>query len=61
MPTYEYRCNENPDHKYVEIRGINEDASRDTCDRTGCQGRLIRVFSAPPITFKGTGFHAKKG
>jgi putative FmdB family regulatory protein len=61
MPTYEYRCNENPDHKYVEVRSINVNVSRETCDKPGCQGRLIRVFSAPPITFSGSGFNAKKG
>ena len=61
MPTYEYRCNENPEHIFVEVRGMDDAPSRDTCDRPGCQGRLIRVFSAPPITFKGGGFHATNG
>jgi putative FmdB family regulatory protein len=61
MPTYEYKCSENPEHKFVEIRGITEEASRETCAESGCEGRLIRVFSAPPITFKGGGFHAKNG
>lgn len=61
MPTYEYKCSKNADHTYVEVRGMTEDATRTTCAVEGCQGKLIRVFGAPPITFKGTGFHAKHG
>ena len=56
MPTYEYKCNENPEHKFVEIRGITADATRSTCAEEGCEGKLLRVFTAPPITFNGTGF-----
>lgn len=59
MPTYEYKCSINSEHTYKEIRSINENASRDTCATEGCEGRLLRVFSAPPITFKGTGFQHK--
>lgn len=61
MPTYEYKCELDHAHKYVEIRGITEAATRETCAEEGCQGKLLRVFSAPPITFKGTGFqHANR-
>jgi predicted nucleic acid-binding Zn ribbon protein len=56
MPTYEYKCDLIPEHKFVEVRGITESASRSTCAEDGCNGRLLRVFSAPPITFKGPGF-----
>lgn len=61
MPTYEYKCENNDEHKFKEIRGMTEEASRTTCAEEGCDGRLIRVFSAPPITFNGTGFSAKNG
>jgi predicted nucleic acid-binding Zn ribbon protein len=61
MPTYEYKCDKDESHKYSEIRGITEDAKRLTCAEDGCDGKLIRVFSAPPITFNGTGFSAKHG
>ena len=61
MPTYEYKCNTNTEHRYVEIRGITQNATRETCAEDGCSGRLLRVFSAPPITFKGSGFqHVNK-
>lgn len=56
MPTYEYKCDTNPEHKFVEIRGITETSTVTTCAEEGCEGKLLRVFSAPPITFKGTGF-----
>jgi putative FmdB family regulatory protein len=57
MPSYEYKC---PDgHTYVEVRSINAEASRDTCPE--CDKPITRVFSAPPITFKGGGFHANHG
>lgn len=61
MPTYEYKCEKDPEHKYVEIRGINEEQKQTTCAADSCGGRLLRVFGAPPIVFKGTGFSAKKG
>jgi predicted nucleic acid-binding Zn ribbon protein len=61
MPTYEFKCSENPEHKYQEIRGINDPQVATTCAEEGCEGRLIRVFGTPPITFKGTGFSAKRG
>jgi putative FmdB family regulatory protein len=61
MPTYEYKCSENPDHRFKEIRSITADASRTTCAEKGCQGKLITVFGTPPIVFKGSGFHSKRG
>jgi putative FmdB family regulatory protein len=58
MPTYEYKCEKNAEHKYTEIRGINDEQVVKTCAEEGCDGKLLRVFSAPPVTFKGTGFHS---
>lgn len=57
MPTYEYVCLK--DHKYQEVRGINEEQQRDDCPE--CGEKLKRIFSAPPITFNGTGFSQKRG
>jgi predicted nucleic acid-binding Zn ribbon protein len=59
--TYEYKCSIDSEHKYVEVRSINAEVSRTTCAAKGCGGKLIRVFSAPPITFKGSGFSSTKG
>lgn len=61
MPTYEYKCSNNEEHKYKEIRGMKENPSRSTCAEEGCNGSLIRIFGTPPITFNGTGFSAKRG
>jgi putative FmdB family regulatory protein len=58
MPTYEYKCEKNLEHKYVEIRAINEEQVKKTCVEEGCDGKLLRVFSAPQVTFKGTGFNS---
>lgn len=54
MPTYEYKCDNG--HVYLEIRGMTEESKVSTCQEEGCGLQLKRVFSAPPINFKGTGF-----
>jgi len=59
MPTYSYICENG--HKYEEIRSMTENLQKTTCAETPCGTTLKRVFSAPPITFKGGGFHAKSG
>jgi putative FmdB family regulatory protein len=61
MPTYEYKCSQNTEHKFSEIRGMTEEPTRSTCAEKGCDGKLLRVFGTPPITFNGTGFSAKRG
>jgi putative FmdB family regulatory protein len=61
MPTYEYKCSDNPEHKFTEIREISKEASRSTCAAKECNGKLLRIFSAPPITFNGTGFSKRNG
>jgi putative FmdB family regulatory protein len=60
MPTYEYKCSENSEHKYSEERGMSEDQKQLTCVSEGCSGKLQRVFNAPPISFKGGGFSTNK-
>jgi putative FmdB family regulatory protein len=54
LPTYQYVCKKG--HPYEEIRSMTEDQRRKTCVNKGCGTKLSRVFSAPPITFKGAGF-----
>lgn len=55
IPTYEYKC---PLCKadYSEIRGILEQEKKTQCDN--CKVDYIRVFSAPRVTFNGSGFYA---
>jgi putative FmdB family regulatory protein len=61
MPTYEYKCSEKPEHQFTEKREMSAEPSRLTCAESGCNGRLIRIFGAPPITFKGMGFNSRQG
>jgi putative FmdB family regulatory protein len=60
MPTYEYVC-EKCDASYEETRGMNEPQKETTCAADGCSGNLKRIFTAPPIQFKGTGFSSNRG
>jgi putative FmdB family regulatory protein len=61
MPTYEYKCSENPEHRFTENREMSKEASRSICVKPDCSGRLIRIFAAPSITFNGTGFNSSRG
>jgi hypothetical protein len=56
MPTYEYKCDNG--HLYSEVRLMTENSSVSTCKEEGCLLELKRVFSAPPVTFKGPGFYS---
>lgn len=64
MPTYEYKCSEHPDdpeHRYEEFRNISSSEPENLiCKVEGCGAKLTRVFSAPPINFKGGGFSTNK-
>jgi putative FmdB family regulatory protein len=60
MPTYEYVC-EKCDASYKETRGMNEPEKKTTCAAASCGGNLKRIFNAPPIQFKGTGFSSNRG
>lgn len=53
MITYEYKCKENG-HLYSEMRSINEDQKNTECPE--CGSTLLRIYSVPPIMFKGEGF-----
>lgn len=53
MPTYTYEC---PCGQVLDvIHGMTEDPDVD-CDN--CGGPMDRIFSAPQIAFKGSGFYS---
>lgn len=53
MPLYEYKCTKCG--HVAEIRhGFNENYE-EPC--SACGGRMVRVFSAAPVLFKGSGFY----
>ena len=54
MPTYEYRCLE-CENQYEAREGFDAPPVQ-ACPR--CGGRAKRLYSAPPIVFKGSGFYA---
>ena len=53
MPTYEYEC-EKCSLRFEIKKRFSENGSA-LCPRWGCEGR--RVFTPPPIIFKGSGFY----
>ena len=53
MPLYEYRC-EKCGHR-IEIIQTFSDRPLKTCPE--CKGKLVKVFSAPALQFKGSGFY----
>ena len=53
MPTYEYRCVE-CDNQYETKEGFDAPSTQ-PCPK--CGGRARRVFSPPPIVFKGSGWY----
>lgn len=53
MPTYEYRCADCK-NQYETREGFDA-PSRQPCPR--CGGNAKRIFSAPPIVFKGSGWY----
>jgi len=54
MPTYEYACR-NCGHRFDIVQKMIED-SLAICPE--CGGELRKVFAAPAISFKGSGFYA---
>jgi putative FmdB family regulatory protein len=53
MPTYEYECHDC--HRRVEAVQKFTDPALTVCEH--CGGELRKVFSAPGIAFKGSGFY----
>ena len=54
MPRYDYECNDCL--KRVEIEHNFDDVRSRDCE--GCGGMLFKVFTAPAVHFKGTGFYS---
>jgi putative FmdB family regulatory protein len=57
MPIYDYKCN-TCDLKMTLIRKITEPAPIPLC--ANCVKDLVRVYDAPGVTFKGTGWAGKE-
>ena len=53
MPTYEYRCRECGEHLEV-VQSFSDDPLTE-CPT--CSGHLRKLFGAPGIAFKGSGFY----
>ena len=56
MPTYEYSCKEFGNYGSV-YRSYKEDDGGMNCPK--CKIDMVRVFSAPGISFKGDGWAGK--
>lgn len=54
MPTYEYKCRDCDD--MFEIQTSMNSPLLTVCKK--CNGKLQKLFSAPVISFKGSGFCA---
>jgi putative FmdB family regulatory protein len=54
MPTYDYACIECDESQEV-TRGFNDPESVPPCP--SCGYRMTRVYNAPGIQFKGSGFY----
>lgn len=53
MPTYDFECVK-CHYRFEEKRGFNDSGDVD-CPR--CHGEARRLFSVPPVIFKGSGFY----
>lgn len=58
MPTYEYKCN-GCEHVFEIMRSYRERETEITCPK--CTMNSTRVYSAPAVQFKGTGFYSTGG
>jgi len=54
MPTYEYRCRD-CGHSFDIVQKMRDDQLTHCPE---CGGELRKVFTAPAISFKGSGFYA---
>ena len=54
MPTYEYRCRD-CGHSFDIVQKMSDDKLTHCPE---CGGELRKVFTAPAISFKGSGFYA---
>ncbi|BAR06317.1 evolved beta-galactosidase subunit alpha [Scardovia inopinata] len=58
MPTYHYRC-KNCGYDFTQVRSFT-DAPLTVCPQCG-QKQVHQVYSAVPISFKGSGFYRTDG
>jgi putative FmdB family regulatory protein len=56
MPIYEYRCSEKPEHRFTEVRSMNEEPKLTEC--LECKKPVIRLFEVRGINFRGDGFYS---
>jgi len=59
VATYEYKCELG--HSILIERSMTQEETETTCTAPDCNGGLQRVYTAPVVTFKGTGFYSKGG
>ena len=58
MASYEYKCED--DSSTITIsRGMTEEEIIPYCD--SCNEPMVRVYSAPPVKFNGSGFYSTGG
>ena len=55
MPTYDYRCDA-CENVFEVFQSFSEDPPS-TCPEENCGGAVKKIFSAPGISFKGSGFY----
>ena len=55
MPVYEYKC-EKCGHRFEREQAVGQTVK--SCPTSTCRGKVMRVFSAPAIVFKGKGWHS---
>lgn len=58
MPTYQYRCDQ-CEWEYNEVRSIHESQQVTHCPNEQCTKPLRRIYTVPPIAFKGDGFYSR--
>jgi predicted nucleic acid-binding Zn ribbon protein len=58
MASYEYKCNLD-EFTMTVSRGMTEQEIIPMCDI--CNEPMVRVYSAPPVKFNGSGFYSTGG
>ena len=59
MSIYGFKCQTCSKESDLEFP-IGTAPSTSTCAQEGCEGQMIRVFTANPTIFKGTGWAGKR-
>lgn len=58
MPSYDYKCGECQQITNI-VAGINKKIDPPVC--SACKTEMQKIFTAPPIQFKGQGFNSTGG